>query len=133
MLEISPMWCVIPYVVLLLGEPFFLRRFFVQGPDVENQANLALASLRYRAVCFGLTATCLWVLSPTTVALGKFGYPHDASDIQSTENLLQLLQMYNKALVQTADVVHWFIFMFASWLIASAQAIYCLRKQKDLT
>ena len=67
----------------------------------------------------------LWFLLPQTPVLSTFGFPQSVEDIQSAKHLLRYLQDYNRALVRTTSVLHWFIFVFVWWFLT---AIYSLSK-----
>lgn len=80
-------------------------------------------TLRAKLVGFVPMVAVLWFLLPQTASLSTFGYPDHIKDIQSPELLLDLLQDYNRALVQTTQVVHYFLLVFVVWFVP---AIYAL-------
>src|SRR5438552_3612064 len=73
----------------------------------------------------GAFLVLLWFLLPATPVLSTFGFPKTVEDIHSAERLLDYLQRYNRALVRTTEVLHWFIFVFVWWFLA---ALYSLTK-----
>ena len=99
-------------VVANLVSRYFLRR--EQDPFTNT-----LKLFRLNLVCMGGFCVLLWFLLPITPALSTFGYPQSEIDIQSTKSLLRYLQDYNRALVRTTEVLHWFIFVFVWWFIAT--------------
>lgn len=84
----------------------------------QDSLKKTLKLFRVHLVCMGAFCIVLWFLLPMTPVLSTFGYPKTARDIQSTESLLRYLQDYNRALVRTTQVLHWFIFVFGWWFIA---------------
>ena len=79
----------------------------------------ALGMLKTNFIVVGAFCLLLWFLLPTTPVLSTFGYPTTEGDIQSASRLLKYLQDYNKAIVRTTQVVHWFIFVFVWWFLTS--------------
>ena len=79
----------------------------------------ALGMLKTNFIVVGAFCSLLWFLLPSTPVLSTFGYPTTEGDIQSFSRLLKYLQDYNKALVRTTQVVHWFIFVFVWWFLTS--------------
>jgi hypothetical protein len=51
--------------------------------------------------------------------LKSFGYPKDISAIKLDKDILRLFQEYNKAIVRTAEVLQWFLFLFTWWFLAT--------------
>jgi hypothetical protein len=90
-----------------------------------NELHKAIAQLRLVTIATGVLLLLLWFLLPQTPVLSTFGFPQSVEDIQSPRRLLQYLQDYNKALVRTISVLHWFIFVFVWWFLT---AIYSLSK-----
>jgi hypothetical protein len=90
-----------------------------------NELHKAIDQLRLVTVATGVLLLLLWFLLPQTPVLSTFGLPQSEEDIQSPRHLLQYLQDYNKALVRTISVLHWFIFVFVWWFLT---AIYSLSK-----
>ena len=103
---------VIVVVVANLGSRYFLRH-------EHDPLKKALKLFRLNLVFMGGFCVLLWFLLPITPALSTFGYPQSEIDIQSTKSLLRYLQDYNRALVRTTEVLHWFIFVFVWWFIAT--------------
>src|SRR5262245_3542642 len=79
----------------------------------------AMGMLKTNFIVVGAFCLLLWFLLPTTPVLSTFGYPKTEADIQSVSRLLKYLQDYNKAIVRTTQVVHWFIFVFVWWFLTS--------------
>jgi hypothetical protein len=75
--------------------------------------------LKTNFIVVGAFCLLLWFLLPTTPVLSTFGYPTTEGNIQSASRLLKYLQDYNKAIVRTTQVVHWFIFVFVWWFLTS--------------
>ena len=91
----------------------------------SDEAQKAIATLKLMTVATGAFLVLLWFLLPTTPVLSTFGFPKTVEDIHSPERLLDYLQRYNRALVRTTEVLHWFIFVFVGWFLA---AIYSFTK-----
>lgn len=87
----------------------YLIAYFVR---FRNKNVDAFDKMKLSLVLFGIYAMVLWLCLPTTPALETFGYPETVSDIKTDSQILRLLQDYNKAIVRTANVLHWFLFGF---------------------
>ena len=89
-----------------------------------NKQNLTVAGesvalLKIYIVAIGFIIFLLWFSLPSTASLKTFGYPEDISEIKNEKHLLNLLQSYNKAIVRTTEVLHWFIFIFIWWFLST--------------
>lgn len=85
-------------------------------------------------IVFGGMLIVLWFMLPSTPSLSSFGYPDSISDIDNSKKLLALLQTYNKALVRTTEILHWFIFLFVFWFInIFLEVSKFITKEKDKT
>jgi hypothetical protein len=82
-----------------------------------NHFDRAIEHFKATSMAFGSLLMVLWFSLPFTSSLKTFGYPDDFSAIKSEEQILHLLQDYNKAIVRTTEVVHWFIFLFVWWFL----------------
>ena len=79
----------------------------------------AIEHFKITSIIFGILVLILWFLLPSTAVLITFGYPEDLQAINSQERTLDYLQRYNKAIVRTAEVVQWFLFLFIWWFLTS--------------
>ncbi len=87
----------------------YLIAYFVR---FRNKNVDAFDKMKLSMILFGIYSVVLWLCLPTTPALETFGYPETISDIQNNSQVLRLLQDYNKAIVRTTNVLHWFLFGF---------------------
>jgi hypothetical protein len=105
-----------PSVIVLLVAGIIAH--FMQRGEADPMKR-ALVMLKTNLILVGAFCLLLWFLLPTTPVLSTFGYPTTEADIQSASKLLKYLQDYNKAIVRTTQVVHWFIFVFIWWFLTS--------------
>lgn len=103
--------------VLVFAIGKLLSRYFVRHEQDPMQKTLKL--FRFHLAFVGGFCILLWFLLPATPVLSTFGYPKSESDIQSAQSLLRYLQDYNRALVRTTQVLHWFIFVFVWWFMTT--------------
>jgi hypothetical protein len=108
-------------IVIVVGSLIGRTRISRQPSELHK----AIAQLRLVTIATGVLLLLLWFLLPQTPVLSTFGLPQSVEDIQSPRRLLQYLQDYNRALVRTTSVLHWFIFVFVWWFLT---AIYSLSK-----
>jgi len=90
---------------------YFLR-FRKKNIDAFDKMKLSL-------VLFGIFSVVLWLCLPSTPSLETFGYPESVNDISTDNKILKLLQEYNKAIVRTANVLHWFMFGFIFFFMSN--------------
>lgn len=93
----------------------------------------AIALIKYNSIIFGVMVVVLYLSLPTTPSLSTFGYPGDITAIQEDKKLLYLLQTYNKALVRTTEVLHWFLFTFIWFFLATIINVTNILKSKNFT
>lgn len=111
-----------PALIAIVVSVLILRARICRQTD---EAKKAIATLKLMTVATGVFLLLLWFLLPITPALSTFGYPESTEDIRSLERLLDYLQRYDRALVRTTEVLHWFLFVFVWWFLA---ALYSLTK-----
>jgi hypothetical protein len=118
--QLSPMWSVAAYagVVIVAG----VVQWMTRGRDADRLEG-AVAGLRVLVLAFSAAALVLWFSLPSTPVLSSFGYPKTVSDLSPPGRLLTLLQDYNRAIVRTTEVVHWFLFLFLFGLVVPAMFI----------
>lgn len=104
MLKEIPIIYVVAALLLMYLTAYFVR-FRSKNVDAFSKMKLSL-------ILFGVYSVVLWLCLPSTPALETFGYPETFSDIKTDSQILRLLQDYNKAIVRTANVLHWFLFGF---------------------
>ena len=90
---------------------------------------MAWAELRISLEVIGFMGVVLWFLLPVTATLSTFGYPDTVGAIEDSSRLLRVLQEYNRALVRTISIVHFFILLVLILLIGP---LYRLSKVKTL-
>lgn len=103
------------YIVALLFV-MYLIAYFVR---FKNKNVDAFAKMKLSLILFGIYAVVLWLCLPTTPALETFGYPENVYDIKTESQILKLLQDYNKAIVRTTNVLHWFLFGFIFFFMSN--------------
>jgi len=111
-----------PALIVIVVTVLILRARISRQSD---EAQKAIATFKLMTVATGAFLVLLWFLLPATPVLSTFGFPKTVEDIHSAERLLDYLQRYNRALVRTTEVLHWFIFVFVWWFLA---ALYSLTK-----
>lgn len=84
-----------------------------------TQLDKAIQHFKTTSIVFGFLLVILWLLLPSTPGLSTFGYPENISAIKGEAKLLNLLQEYNKAIVRTTQVLHWFLFLFIWWFLTT--------------
>ena len=68
---------------------------------------------------------------PSSVVLDTFGYPDSVEDIQNQGKLLYYLQEYNKAIVRTGEMFHFFLNLFVFWFLVSLYLFFNVLKTKN--
>lgn len=111
-----------PALIVIVVASLIIRARISHQP---SELHKAIAQLRLVTIATGVFLLLLWFLLPPTPGLSTFGFPQSVEDIKSAKHLLQYLQDYNRALVRTTEVLHWFIFVFVWWFLT---AIYSLSK-----
>lgn len=114
------------YVVALLFV-MYLIAYFVR---LKNKNVDAFAKMKLSLILFGIYAVVLWLCLPTTPALETFGYPENVYDIKTESQLLKLLQDYNKAIVRTTNVLHWFLFGFIFFFMSNIY-LYATHRENE--
>ncbi len=97
----------------------------IQGFSAFVEAKKAAKALQFSIVSLAVMLLLLLFSLPNTSSLSTFGYPESVEEIQSPKLLLELLQDYNKALVQTVNVLHWFLFIFVVWFLTTLFVFVC--------
>lgn len=111
-----------PALIVIVGLGLILRARIDRNAD---EAKKAIESLKLMTCATGAVLVVLLFLLPMTPSLSTFGYPDTVEEIQPAERLLEHLQSYNRALVRTIQVLHWFMFVFVGWFLT---AIYAFTK-----
>ena len=83
----------------------------------------SISNLKFIVVQLGCLLVLLYICLPSTPSLSTFGYPDDINSINLDEKVLRYLQKYNHAIVRTAEVLHWTLFLVAWWLLSSVFAL----------
>lgn len=107
---------------LILAVIFIIGYKFWEGKK-QDELGRVISWLKINVIAVGFLSIVLWLMLPSAPSLMTFGYPDSINEIQSQEQLLHLLQEYNKAIVRTAEVVHWFIFIFIWFFLTSLYVV----------
>jgi hypothetical protein len=103
--------------IVVVGIATHLSRYLLRNEPDPVKKTLKL--FRLHLIFMGGFCIVLWFLLPQTPVLSTFGYPKSESDIRSATSLLRYLQEYNRAIVRTTQVLHWFIFVFVWWFMTT--------------
>ena len=103
----------------IIATLFLGARYFKNYKQNRNDFDTAVGNFKITSIVFGLLLVILWMCLPQTSSLGSFGYPNDISAINTDEKVLHHFQWYNKAIVRTAEVLRWFLFLFTWWFLAT--------------
>ncbi|MEO0408447.1 MAG: hypothetical protein AAF289_13950 [Cyanobacteria bacterium P01_A01_bin.135] len=109
-------------VVILL---IYRRRIDREPNLLKRGFYLFRLNLILLGVFTGFIALLVFPLSPS---LGSFGYPDTAEDVQSAEQILEYLQLYNQALVTSLNALTWFFYLFAIWFLTALYSFAVLIK-----
>lgn len=111
------LWVILPSVFILVIVALLLRSRINKD---KNPLNRALRLLKLNTIILASFLLCLWIFAlPRIPTLSSEGYPQTVESLQSPQQLLEYLQMYNRALVRTTIVLFWFIFVFVAWFLSS--------------
>ena len=90
-----------------------------RNKQVGTELSNAIEHFKTTSVVFAGLLVVLSLSLPSTPSLKTFGYPEDISAIKSDAKVLSLFQKYNKAIVRTTEVLHWFLFLFIWWFLTT--------------
>ncbi|HET8865983.1 MAG TPA: hypothetical protein VFM80_09835 [Gracilimonas sp.] len=112
----------------IFGSAIILVLIFIIGfkfweGKKQDELGKAISLLKINIFSIGFLSIVLWFMLPLTPSLRTFGFPETINEIQSNEQLLDYLQEYNKAIVRTTEVVHWFIFIFVWGFLTSLYSV----------
>jgi cytochrome c biogenesis protein CcdA len=125
--DIDVVWIVVPFILAAFAARFLTKQ---QDDPLRDQLN----KLQIVTVLTGAFLMAMWLILPATPSLSTFGYPEDVGQVNTPEKVLKFLQRYNQAIVRTADVVRWSLFIVVFWFIASVyQFIKVLKANLDNT
>ena len=111
------LWIILPSVFILVIVALLLRSRINKD---KNPLNRALSLLKLNTIVLASFLLCLWIfVLPRIPTLSSEGYPQTVESLQSPQQLLEYLQIYNRALVRTTIVLFWFIFVFVAWFLSS--------------
>lgn len=114
------------YVVVFLFLMYLIAYFI----KFRNTNVDAFDKMKLSLVLFGIYSLVLWLCIPSTPALETFGYPETVNDIKSNEQILKLLQDYNKTIVRTTEVLKWFLFGFI-WFFMTNIYLYATHRENE--
>jgi len=110
--------------------------FFIISRRVNNQPlnplEKAVTLFKFTSIIFGFLILVLWFLLPLTASLSTFGYPLNVSNINDDTAILNYLQKHNFAIVRTAEVVKWFLFLFMWWFLTSIYSLVTSLKDNKI-
>lgn len=119
--DIDLIWVLMPYIFIYAIVVLIAKSRFP-----------ILTMLQIRLALFAVFIALMLFALPTTPSLGTFGYPETIEDIAIPEKTLQYLQRYNLAIVRTSEVLHWFLFLTALFLLTIINDIIKVIKAADL-
>ena len=99
----------LPVVVFWVVVSVVMR---VRQTKESDAARRAWMNFKLTAIASATLLAILWFALPSTASLSTFGYPKALDDVSDPRRLLKYLQDYNRAVVRTTEVVHWFLFLF---------------------
>lgn len=114
------------YVVVFLFL-MYLIAYFIKFRNINVDA---FDKMKLSLLLFGIYSLVLWLCIPSTPALETFGYPETVNDIKSNEQILKLLQDYNKTIVRTTEVLKWFLFGFI-WFFMTNIYLYATHRENE--
>lgn len=112
--DVNEIYIIGPAIVLI-GILFFAFRVRIVRESDPLRKAFRLYELHLAAIAAFLTV--VWFTFPITSVLRTVDYPKAVENIRSPEELLEVLQSYNRALVRTAAALHWFILVFVAWFL----------------
>ena len=115
--------------VLIAIVSLFLN-WYLKSKNIKGKAK-GLATIKFNIYIYLFLCFILWFSVPSTASLSTFGYPYGIEHIGTDEKLLDLLQEYNRVIVRTTQVLHYFIFFTAIWLASIFLSYTRLSKIKD--
>ncbi|MBA5791860.1 hypothetical protein H1R17_11595 [Flavobacterium sp. xlx-214] len=114
------------YVVALLFAMYLIAYFLkFRSKNVD-----AFEKMKLSLILFGIYSIVLWLCVPSTPTLATFGYPETVNDIKADEQVLKLLQDYNKTIVRTTEVLKWFLFGFI-WFFMTNIYLYATHRENE--
>ena len=85
----------------------------------STELSKSIDHFKITSIVFGALLLILLLSLPSTPNLKTIGYPEDISAIKGDAKILNLFQEYNKAIVRTTEVLHWFLFLFIWWFLTT--------------
>jgi hypothetical protein len=104
---------------LLISSLVLLIMVNIRNKQSASMLSKVIDLFKITSIIFGILLVILWLSLPSTPSLKSFGYPKDISAIKLDKDILRLFQEYNKAIVRTAEVLQWFLFLFTWWFLAT--------------
>lgn len=124
MLEgINLVWIMIPFII---GGVIYAK---IVKHTVGDPLRDKLKGMQVMLIIFGVILAILWFLLPMTASFSTFGYPETVEDVNSQEKVLKLFQNYNNVISRTIDVVHYLLFTFTFWFVASMYQLFKVMMQ----
>lgn len=84
-----------------------------------TELSKAIERFKITSIVFGGILLLLLLTLPRT-----FGFPKNLSTVKDDAEVLALFQAYNKAIVRTTEVLHWFIFSFVVWFLTTLNGVF---------
>ena len=111
--KIDPFWVIMGFLAVSVIVLLIFNRN--NDDPLQDKLNKFKTSLLLGGIFLGL----MYLIMPMTPGLSTFGYPDDAANVDTPEEVLKYLQRYNDVLVKTIDIVRWTFFIMAFWVVAS--------------
>lgn len=115
--SINTLWILAPAFLIITVILLINRRRINQDPHIVKRS---FRLLKLYLISIGSFTAITWlVVSSFPAILTTFGYPDTVESIQTTEQILDYLQQYNRALTTTMNAFSLFLFAFTVWLLSS--------------
>ena len=98
-----------PILLLLVALTLCSRHFFWKK---EEKPRRLLKQFRLEIILMACFLVVLLASLPFYPALMSFHFPNTIKDVSSAEQILTYLQIYNREIVRTVQVLFWIIFEF---------------------
>lgn len=112
--EIDTFWVIMGFIAVSVVV------FLIFNKNTGDPLPDKLNSLKLSLIMGGVFLFGMYMIMPMTPGLSTFGYPEEAADVDSPEEVLKYLQRYNDAIVKTIDIIRWTFFIVVFWMISAA-------------
>jgi len=122
--DIDLVWILLVLVVAAVIYSLVMRS--KSGDRLRDKVNDMQRVLLITGVILGV----MWMFLPQTASLSTFGYPEEASQVDTPKEVLKYLQRYNVAIVRTIDVVRWTLFIVVFWVLSAGYQLLKVFKER---